>query len=191
MDRDITVRHDSANTEHVRHGQNRNCPLDRNRRQKNEQRCCCGSAAKSCPNLCNPHGLQISLSFTDSQSLLKLMSTESMKLPKHLIFCCPFLLLPSSFPGIRVFSNESALCIRWPKDWSFSNSPSNEYSGLTSFQIDWFDLAVQGTLKSLLKHHYSKASIFWHSVFFMVQLSHPHMTTRRTSALTLRTFVGK
>ena len=89
------------------------------------------------------------LSFTDAQSLLKLMSIESMKLSKHLIFCCPFLLLPSIFPSIRVFSNESALCIRWPKDWSFSNSSSNEYSGLTSFQIDWFDLlAVQGTLES-------------------------------------------
>ena len=89
------------------------------------------------------------LSFTDARSLLKLMSIESMKLSKHLIFCCPFLLLPSIFPSIRVFSNESGLCIRWPKDWSFSNSPFNEYSGLTSFQIDWFDLlAVQGTLKS-------------------------------------------
>ena len=99
---------------------------------------------------------------------------------------------PSIFPSIRVFSSESVLCIRWPKYWSFSNSPSNEYSGLISFRIDRFDLlAIQGTLKSLLQHHSSKASILWHSAFFMVQLSHPHMTTGKTIALTRRTFVGK
>ena len=106
----------------------------------------------------------------------------------------PLLLLPSIFPSIRVFSNESALCIRWPKYWSFSFniSPSNEYSGLISFRIDWLDLlAVQGTLKSLLQHHSSKASIFWCSAFFMVQLSYPHMTTGKTIALTIRTLVGE
>ena len=112
----------------------------------------------------------------------------------HLIFCHPFLLLPSIFPSIRVFSNESVLHIRWPKFWSFSFSisPSNEYSGLISFMIDWLDLlAVQGTLKSLLQHHSSKASVLRHSAFFIVQLSHPYMTTGKTIALTRRTFVGK
>ena len=110
----------------------------------------------------------------------------------HLIFCHPFFLLPSNFPSIRVFSNESALRIRWPKDWSFRISPSNEYSGLISFRIDWLDLlAVQGTLMSLFQHHSSKASILWCSTFFMVQLSHPHMTTGKTIALTIGTFVGK
>ena len=112
----------------------------------------------------------------------------------HLILCCPLLLLPSIFPSIRVFSNESALHIRWPKYWSFSFSisPSSEYSGLISFRIDWLDLlAVQGALKSLLQHHCSKASILWHSAFFMVQLSHPYMTTGKTVALTLWTFVDK
>ena len=112
----------------------------------------------------------------------------------HLIICCPLLLLPSIFPGIRVFSNESVLRIRWPKYWSFSFSfnPSNEYSGLISFRIEWFHLlAVQGTLKSLFQHHSSKASILLCSAFFMVQLSHPYMTTRKTIALTLGTFVGK
>src|SRR5574340_983400 len=112
----------------------------------------------------------------------------------HLILCRPLLPLPSIFPSIRVFSNESALCIRWPKYWSFSCSisPSNEYSGLISFRMDWLDLlAVQGTLKSLLQHHSSKASILWHSAFFIVQLSHPYMTTRKTIALTRRMFVGK
>ena len=113
---------------------------------------------------------QASLSFTISLSLLKLMSTESLKSSNHLILCHPLLLLPSIFPSIRVFSNESALCIRWPKYWSFSFSisPSNEYSGLISFRIDWFDLlAAQGTLKSLLQHHSLKASILWHSAIFM------------------------
>ena len=112
----------------------------------------------------------------------------------NLIFCCPLLLLPSIFPSIRVFSNESALHIRWPKYWifSFSIGPSNEYSGLISFRIDWFDLlAVQGTLKSLLQHHSSKASIVQRSGFFMVQLSHPYMTTGKTIALTRWTFVSK
>ena len=112
----------------------------------------------------------------------------------HLIFCHPLLLPPSIFPSIRVFSSESVLCIRWPKHWSFSFSisPSNEYSGLISFRMDWLDLlTVQGTLKSLLQHHSSKASILWHSAFFMVQLSHPYMTTGKTIALTRQTFVGK
>ena len=110
----------------------------------------------------------------------------------HLILCCP-LLLPSIFPSIRVFSSESVLQIRWPKYWSFrfSISPSNEYSGLISFRIDWFDLLVQGTLKSLLQHHSSKASVLQHSAFFIVQLSHPYMTTGKTIALTRQTFVGK
>ena len=112
----------------------------------------------------------------------------------HLILCCPLLFLPSIFPSIRVFSNESALCIRWPKYWSFSFSisPSNENSGLISFWMDWLDLlAVQGTLKSLCQHHSSKASILQHSAFFIVQLSHPYMTTGKTIALTRWTFVGK
>ena len=111
----------------------------------------------------------------------------------HLILCCPLLLPPSIFLSIRVFSNELAVCIRWPKYWSFSFSisPCNEYSGLISFRIDWFDLAVQGTLKSLLQHHGSKVSILRHSAFFMVQLSHPYMITGKTIALTIWTFVGK
>ena len=123
---------------------------------------------------------QASLSFTISQRRLKLMSIKSVMPSNHLILCSPLLLLPSIYPNIRVFSNESALHIRWPKYWSssFSNSPSNEYSGLFSFRTDWFDLlAVQRTLKSLLQHHSSKASILWHSAFFTVQLSHPYMTT--------------
>ena len=112
----------------------------------------------------------------------------------HLILCCPFLLQPSIFPSIRVFSNESALHIRWPKYWSFSFniSPSDEYSGLISFRMDWLDLlAVQGTLKSLLQHHNLKASILWHSAFFIVQLSHTYVTTGKTIVLTRQTFVGK
>ena len=120
---------------------------------------------------------QAPLSIANSQSLLKFMSIESVMPSNHLILCHPLLLEPSIFPSIRVFSNESVLPIRWPKYWSlrFSISPSSEYSGLISFRIDWFDfLAVQGTLKSLLQHHSSKASILWHSAFFMVQLSHPH-----------------
>ena len=123
---------------------------------------------------------QASLSFTISQSLLKLMSGELVMPSNHLIFCCPLLLLSSIFPSIRVFSSDLPLHIRWPKYWSFSfsNSPTNEYSGLVSFRIDWFDLpAVQRTLKSLIQQHSSKASSLWHSAFFMVQLSHPYMTT--------------
>ena len=114
--------------------------------------------------------------------------------PNHLILCCPLLLLPSIFPSIRVFSNELALCMRWPKFWSFSfsTSPFSEYSGLISFRMNWLDLlAVQETLRSLHQHHSSKASILWHSSFFIVQLSHPYMTTGKTIALTRRTFVGK
>ena len=136
---------------------------------------------------------QPSLSFTISWSLLKLMSIKLVMPSNHLILCHP-LLPPSVFPSIRVFSNESILCIRWPKYWtfSFSISPSIEYSGQMSFMIDWFDLlAVQGTLKRLLQHHSSKASILQCSAFFIVQLSHPYMTTRKTIALTRRTFVGK
>ena len=136
---------------------------------------------------------QASLSFTISQSLLKLMSIESMMPSNHLILCCPLLLLPSIFASIRVFSNELALCIR-PKYWSFSFSisPSNEYLGLISFSTKWFDLlAVQETLKHLLQHHSSKASILWCSTFFFVQLSHPYKTTGKTIALTRWTFVGK
>ena len=137
---------------------------------------------------------QASLSITNSQSLLKLMSIESVMPSNHLIPCHPLFLLPSVFPSIRIFSNESALYIRWLKYWSFSFniSPSNEYSGLISFRMDWLDLlAVQGTLKSLLQHHSSKLSSLWCSAFFTVQLSHPYMTTGKTIALTRRTFVGK
>src|SRR5574339_398935 len=122
------------------------------------------------------------------------MSIKSVTPSNHLILCRPLLLLPSTFSSIRVFSNESVLHIRWPKYWSFSFniSTSNEYSGLISFRMDWLDLlAVQGTLKSLLQHHSSKASILWSSAFFMVQLSHPYMSTRKTIPLTVWTFVGK
>ena len=136
---------------------------------------------------------QGSLSIINSQSLLKLMSIESVMLSNHLILCYPLLLLLSIVPRIRVFSNEVALCIRWPKYWSFSFSisSSNEYSGLISFRIDWFDLlAVQGTLKSLLQHHSSKTSVIQHSAFFIVQLSHPYMTTGKTIALNRWTFLG-
>src|SRR5574340_1134366 len=137
---------------------------------------------------------QASLSITNSWSLPKLMSIESVVPSNHLILCRPLLLLPSIFPSIRVFSNDSALPIRWLKYWSFSFSisPSNEYSGLISFRMDWSDLlAVQGTLKSLLQHHSSKASFLRCSAFFTVQLSHPYMTTGKTIALTRWTFVGK
>ena len=137
---------------------------------------------------------QASLSFTISWSLLKFKSIESVMPSNHLILCCPLLFLPSVFPRIRVFSNESVLRIRWPKYWSFSFSisPSNEYSVLISFRTDWFDLlAVQGTLKSLLQYHSSEVSIVWHSAFFMVQLSHPYITSGKTIALTRWTFVGK
>ena len=138
--------------------------------------------------------LQASLSITNLWSLLKLMSIESVMPSNHLILYHPLLLLPSIFPSIRVFLNESVLHIRWPKYWSFSFSisPANEYSGLISFRMDWLDLlVVQGTLKSLLQHHSSKLSILWCSDFFMVQLSHPYMTTEKNIALTRWTFVGK
>ena len=136
---------------------------------------------------------QASLSIANTWSLPKLMSIESEMPSSHLILCCPLLLLPLIFPSIRFFSNESALCITWPKYWSFSFSisPSNDYSGLISFRIDWFDfLPVQGTLKSLLQHHSSKASILQCSAFLIVQLSHPYMTTGKTIALPIQTFVG-
>ena len=121
----------------------------------------------------------------------QLLSIELVMPSNHLILCCP-LLLPSIFPSIRVFASESALHIRWPKYWDFSISPSNEYSKLISFRIDWFDLpTVQGTLKSFLQHHSSKASILWCSAFFVIQLSHPYMTTGKTIVLTIRTFVSK
>ena len=136
---------------------------------------------------------QASLSITNSRSLLKLMSIELMMPSNQLILCFP-LLLPSIFPSIRVFTNEPTLHIRWPKYWSFNFniSPSNEHSGLISFRMDWLDLlVVQGTLKSLLQHHSSKASVLRCSAFFIVQLSHPYMTTGKTIALTRRTFIGK
>ena len=134
------------------------------------------------------------MSITNSQSLLKLMSIESVMPSSHLILFRPLLLLSPIPASIRVFSNESTLCMRWPKYWSFSfsNNPSTEHPGLISFRMDWLDiLAVQGTLKSLLQHHSSKASILWHSAFFTVQLSNPYMTTGKTTALTRWTFVGK
>ena len=135
-----------------------------------------------------------SLSMTNSWSLLRLMSTESVMPSNHLILCHPLLLLPSIYPSIRVFSSESVLRIRWPKYWSFSFSisPYNEYSGLISFRIDWFDLlAVWGTLKSLLQHHSLKASVLWQSALFMVQFSHSYMTTKQTTALTRWTLLAK
>ena len=154
------------------------------------------SVTQLCPTLCIPMdcsmpGLPV---ITNSQSLLKLMSIELVMPSNHLNLCPPLLLLPLIFPSIMVFSNESVLGIRWPKYWSFSFniSPSSEYSGLISFRMDWLDLlAVQGTLKSLLQHHSSEASIHQCSAFFLVQLSHPYMTTGKTVALTRWTFVGK
>ena len=153
-------------------------------------------SAQSCLTLCDPMECprQASLSITSSQNLPKLMSIESVMPSNHLILCYLLLLPPSIFLGIGVFSNESALCIRWPKycSFSFSISLSNEHPGLISFRMDWLDfLAVQGTLKSLLQHHSSKASILRCSAFFTVQLSHPYMTTGKTIALTRWTFVGK
>ena len=128
----------------------------------------------------------------NSQSLLKLMSIESVMPSNHLILCCPLLLLPSIFPSIRIFSNQSVLHIKWPKYWSFSISLSSEHPGLISFRMDCLDLpAVQGTLRSLLQPHSSKSSILWGSAFFIVQLSHPYMTTGKTIALTRQTFVGR
>ena len=154
------------------------------------------SVTQSCPTLCDPWtaACQTSLSITKSRSLPKLMSIELVMPSNHLIPCYPLLLLPSIFPSIRVFSNESVLRIRWPKYWSFllQHHPFNEYSGLISFRMDWFDLlAVQGTLKSLLQHHSSKASILQRSAFFIVQLSHPYTTTGKTIVLTRRTLVGQ
>ena len=141
--------------------------------------------AQSCLTLCDPMDCS---TLGISWSLLKLLSIESVMPSNH----CPLLLLPSIFPSIRVFSSESVLRIRWPKYWSFSISPSSEYSGLIFFRMDWFDLlAVQGTLKSLLQHHSSKTSILGHSAFFILQLSHSYMTTGKTIALTRWTFVGK
>ena len=135
---------------------------------------------------------QASLSFTISQSLLKLTSNELVRPSNHLILCHPLLLLPSVFPSIRVFSNGLAFWLRGPNCWNFSFSPSNEYSGLISFRFDGFDLhAIQGTLKSLLQHHSSKVSILLHLTFFMVQLLHPYMTTGKTITLNIWTFVGK
>ena len=135
------------------------------------------SVTQSCPTVCTA-AHQASLSITNSQRFRKLRYIKSVMPPNHLILCCHLLLLPSIFPSIRVFSNESVLCIRWPKYWSFSISPSNEDSGLISFRMDWFDLlAIQGTLKSLLYRHSSKASILMCSAFLIVQLSHPYMTT--------------
>ena len=151
------------------------------------------SSVQSCPTLCDPMnsstpGLPV---HHQPRSLQKPMSIESVLPSNHLILCCPLLLLPSIFPSIRVFSNESALCIRWPKYWSFSFNiiPTNEHPRLISFRMDWLDLlAVQETLKSLLQHHSSKATILWCSAFFIVQLSHPHMTTGKTIALTRQNF---
>ena len=154
------------------------------------------SVAQSCPTHCDPmnHSMP-GLPFHHQLSeFTKLMSIESVMPSSHLILCCPLLLLPPIPPSIRVFSNESTLHMRWPKYWSFSFSlsPSKEHPGLISFRMDWlYLLAVQGTLKSLLQHHSSKASILRHSAFFTVQLSHPHMTTGKTIALTRQTFVGK
>ena len=138
------------------------------------------SVAQSCLTLCNPMDARLPCPSTNSRRLLKLMSIKSVMPSNHLILCHPLLLPPSIFSSIRVFSNESVLRISWPKDWSFSFSisPSNEHPGLISFRMDWLDLlAVQGTLKSLLQPHSSKASILWHSAFFIVQLPHPYMTT--------------
>ena len=153
------------------------------------------SVTQSCLTL-QPHepAHHASLSITNCRSSAKLMSIELVMPSNYLILCHPLLLLPSIFPSIRVFSHVSALCIRWPKYWSFSFniSPSNEHPGLISFRMDWLNLlTVQGTLKSLLQHHSSKASILLHSTFFIVQLSHPYMTTGKTTVLTRRTLVGK
>ena len=154
--------------------------------------CGCCSGAKSCLILCDPMDCSM-LGFPDHHYLLELaqtLSVESVMFSNHLILCCSLLLLSSIFPSIGAFSNVSALHIRWPKYWSFSFSPSNEYSELISFTIDWFDLsAVQGTLKSLLQHHSSKASILWHSAFITVQLSHLYMTTGKPIALTIRMLI--
>ena len=158
--------------------------------------CQFSSVAQSCPTLCHPmnHSTQASLSITNSRSSLRLTPIESVMPSSHLILCHPLLLLPSIFPSIKVFSNESVLCIRWPKYWSFSVSisHSNKHPGLISFRMDWLDLlAGQGTLKSLLQHHSSEASILWCSAFFTVQLSDPYMTTGKAIALSRRAFLAK
>ena len=155
---------------------------------------CCSSVSQSCPSLYDTQtaACQASLSFTISPSLLIVMFIELMMPSNYLILCHPLLLLPSIVPRIKVFSNELAFLIRWPNYCSFSVSLSNEYSRLISVRIDWSDLlAVQGTLNSSLQHHSLKVSILWHSTFFMVQLSHPYMSTGKTIALTRQTFVGK
>ena len=154
------------------------------------------SSAQSCPTLCDPmtHSTQGLSVHHQPRSSLKLMSIKSIMPSSHLILCRPLLLLPPIPPSIRVFPNESTLPMWWPKYWSFSFSinPSNEHPGLISFRMNWLDLlAVQGTLKSLIQHHSSKASILQHSAFFTAQLSHPYMTSGQTIALTRRTFVGK
>ena len=155
----------------------------------------CCSLTKSCPILCDPMDCSMPgfpLSFTTSLSLLKLMSIKSVLLPNHPILCCPLFLLPSIFPTIRVFRNDPVIRIRWPKYWSFSFSLSNEYSGLISFRVNWFDLLeLQRTLKNFLQNHNSKETVIPHSGFFMVQLSHLNMTTGETTALTRWTFVSK
>ena len=155
----------------------------------------CCSLTKLCPTLCDPVDCSgpAYMSFTNSQSLCKFMSTESVMPSNHLILCCPLLLLPSIFPRISLFQWKEEVK-RWPKYWCFCFSIilSNEYSGLISLRIDWFDLlAVQRTLKSLLQHHSSKASILWHSAFFMVHVLHPYVTTGKTKALTIQIFIGK
>ena len=154
------------------------------------------SVAQSCPTLCNPMDCRMPELPVHHQlpEFTQIIAIELVMPSNHLIFCHPLLLLPSIFPSLRVFSKQSVLHIRWPKYWSFSFSisPFNEYSGLIFFRMDWLELlAVQGTLKSLLQHHSSKASILLSSAFFIVQLSHPYMTTGKTIALTRRTFVGK
>ena len=154
----------------------------------------CCSVTKSCLTLCDPmdYSTPGSSSSTVSWNLLTFMSIELVMLSNHLMLCYLLLFLPSIFPSIRVFSSESAPHIKWPKYWSFSSSPSNEYSGLVSFRMDWLDLlAVQGTLKSLLQHHSSKASILQHAAFFMLQFSHPYTTTGKSTALTIQTFISK
>ena len=155
--------------------------------KRNLKAFCC-SVTQSCLTLCDPMDSNMSGFLVLHWSLLKLMSIELVITSNHLILCCPLLLLLSIFPSIMVFSNELALPIKWPKYWSFSFSisPSNEYSGLISFRMDWLDLlVVQGTLKSFLQHHSPKPSVLQCSAFFMVQLSHPYMTTRKTIALTM------
>ena len=169
--------------------------LAQNRKYRPREQDQFSSVTQSCPTLCDPmnHSMPGLPVHHNSWSLLKLMPIESVMPSNHLILCRPLLLLPPVTPSIRVFSNESTLCIRWPKycSFSFSISPSNEHPGLISFRMHWLDLlAVQGTLKSLLQHHSSKAPIFRHSAFFIVQLSHPYTTTGKTIALTRQSFVG-